>query len=342
MSRTVVAASAGLFCAASALFVAGTARAETAAEFYGKNSLTMVIGYNPGGTYDIYARMAAKYMQKHLPGQPNIVPKNIPGVGGGRAANYLHEQGLKDGSMIGVISQNVALQQVLKHRAVRYDARRFHWIGRMTSAVEATIVWHTVPVKTIADARKREVVLAGTSAGSSTDTNPRLMNTFAGTKFRIVLGYKGTTGGMLAMERGEVEGSLAVVQNLVIQKPDWIRDRKITLLVQYSQKRHKAFPDAPAMVEFGDTPEDKEILNLYGSTAEVGRSVMAPPGVPADRLAALRKAFDAMLKDPDFLAEMRKRKMELDPLTGDEVQALIDRIFAISPGAATRAAAARK
>ncbi len=341
MSRTAIANASGLLCATAALLLALPVAAETAAEFYGKAGMTMVIGYNPGGTYDVYARVAAKYMGKHLPGQPNIVPKNIPGVGGTKAANYLFEQGLQDGSMIGMVSQNVALQQVLTHRAVRYDARKFHWVGRMTSAVEATIVWHTVPVKTIADARQREVVLAGTSAGSSTDTNPKLMNALAGTKFKIVLGYKGTTGGMLAMERGEVQGSLAVVQNLVISKPAWLRDRKIAMLVQYSQKRHKAFPDVPAMVEFGDTPEDKEILNLYGSTAEVGRSVMTPPGVPQDRLAALRKAFDAMLADAEFLAEMEKRKMELDPMSGDEVHALISRTFAISPGAAKRAAAAR-
>ncbi len=341
MSR--IAGSVGAACAViAALLSAGAARGESAAEFYGKNGISLVIGYNPGGTYDLYARLMAKHMQKHIPGHPAIIPKNIPGVGGTKAANYLYDQGLRDGSMIGVISQNVALQQVLKHRAVRYDARKFQWIGRMTSAVEATIVWHTVPVKTIADARKRPVVIAATSAGSSTDTNPRLMNAFAGTKFKIVLGYKGTNGSMLAMERGEVEGSLAVLQNLVIQKPDWIRDRTISVLVQYSQKRHKAFPDVPAMVEFGDTPEDKEILNLYGSTAEIGRSVMAPPGVPKDRIAALRKAFDATMKDPELLAEVGTRKMEIEPLTGDEVQALIDRNFTISPGAAKRAAGARK
>jgi len=340
MSRLVVSAGA-LGATAAVLLSAGAARSENPAEFYGKTPMTVVIGYNPGGTYDLYARMVAKYLRKHIPGNPNIVPKNIPGVGGAKAANYLYAQGLRDGSMIGVVSQNVALQQVLKHRAVRYDARKFHWLGRMTSAVEATVVWHTAPVTTIEDARKREVILAGTSARSSTDTNPRLMNTFAGTRFKIVLGYKGTNGSLLAMERGEVQGSLAVVQNLVAKKPHWIREKKISVLVQYSQKRHKAFPDAPAMVEFGDTPEAKEILNLFGSTAEIGRSVMTPPGLPKDRLATLQAAFAAMTGDAEMIAEMKKRKLELDPLTGDEVQALIDRTFTISPKAAKRAAEAR-
>ena len=187
----------------------------------------------------------------------------------------------------------------------------------------------------------REVILGATSAGSSTDTDPRLMNALVGTKFKPVLGYKGTTGAMLAMERGEVQGTLAVVQNLLINNADWIRDKKIRVLVQYSLKRHPAFPDAPAMAELGSTPEDTKILKLYGSEAEVGRSVMTPPDIPHDRLVALRTAFAAMMKDKTFLAEAEKRKMEIDPLSGEALQALVDSNFDISPELAARAAAAR-
>jgi tripartite-type tricarboxylate transporter receptor subunit TctC len=334
---------AGAVCAFVAVSApVGPARAQSVEAFYSKNDISIIIGYNPAGTYDIYARLAAKHLPRHIPGKPAIIAKNVPGVGSIKAANFLYEQAPRDGSVIGVISQGTALQQVLKHPAIRYKAREFNWIGRLTSAVEVTIVWHTVPVKTIEDAKKREVIIGGTSARSSTDTNHKVMNAIAGTKFKMVLGYKGTTGAMLAMERGEVEGSLAVVQNLLIQKPDWLRDKKVSVLVQYSQKRHRAFPDVPAMVEFGETEEDKQILALYGSTAEVGRSIMAPPEVPRDRLAALRAGFVAMLKDPAFLAEMEQRKMELDPLTGEELQKLVDGTFAISPKAAERAAAARK
>lgn len=330
-------------CAVLAVSAAtGAAHAQSVEAFYRENNISIIIGYNPGGTYDVYARLAAKHLPKHIPGNPAIVAKNVPGVGSLKAANFLYEQAPRDGSVIGVVSQSVALQQVLKHPAVRYDARQFNWIGRLTSAVEVTVVWHTVPVKTITDARKREVIIGGTSARSSTDTNHKVMNAIAGTRFKMVLGYKGTTGAMLAMERGEVEGSLAVVQNLLIGKPEWLREKKVSVLVQYSLKRHRAFPDAPAMVEFGDTDEDKQILSLYGSTAEVGRSIMTPPDVPAARLAALRAGFVAMLKDPAFLAEMEQRKMELDPTTGEELQSLVRSTFAISPKAAERAAAARK
>jgi tripartite-type tricarboxylate transporter receptor subunit TctC len=333
---------AGALCTAVLLAPGGAVLAQDVADFYAKAEMSMIVGYNPGGTYDLYARLAAKHLPNHLPGKPNIVVKNVPGVGSLKAANFLHGQGQRDGAMLGVITQFVALQQVLKHRAVRYDAREFSYLGRMTSAVEVTLVWHTVPVKTIEDARKRVVVLGSTSPGSSADTNPRLMNALAGTKFKIVQGYKGSTGAMLAMERGEVEGSLAVVQNLLVQKKDWLRNKKVNVLVQYALERHPAFPDAPAMVEFGSTPEDKEILKLYGSTASVGRYLMTPPGVPKARLAALRKAFDGMVKDPAFLAEMKQKNMELDVMSGEKLEALIHDTFNISPNAAKRAAAARR
>lgn len=341
-ARTLKALATTILAAAGTLTFAHAANSQSVEAFYKKTPINMVIGYNPGGTYDIYARLAATHLPKHLPGNPTIVPKNMPGIGSIKAANYLHKQAARDGSVIGVISQGIALQQVLKHRAARYDARDFNWIGRLTTAVEITIVWHTSPVKTIEDAMNNEVVIGATSPGSSADSNHKLMNAIVGTKFKIVRGYKGTTGSMLAMERGEVKGSLAVVQSLVVNRPDWIHDKKISVLVQYSLKRHPAFPNAPAMVELGKSDEDKQILRLYGSTAEVGRSLMAPPQVPADRMTALQEAFDAMVKDPEFLAEMKKRNLELDPMSGDELGKLIASTFEITPKAAARAAAARK
>jgi tripartite-type tricarboxylate transporter receptor subunit TctC len=330
-----------IFAVALALAPLQAAQGETAQEFYAKNGVTIVVGYHPGGGYDLYARMAAKHLQKHFFSAPNIIVKNVPGVGSLKAANYLYQQAPRDGATLGAVTQSIGLQQVLKHKAVRYDTRKFEFIGRMAQATELTVVWHTVPVKSIADARKREVMLGATSSGSSTDTNPRLMNEIAGTRFKPVLGYKGSTGGILAMERGEVEGALAVAQSLLVTKKDWIRDKKIRVLVQYALERHPAFPDAPAMTEFGETKEDKEIMMLFGSTAAVGRALLVPPGVPADRLAFLRGAFDAMVKDPDFLKDMTGRNMELDALSGEKLQALVASTFNISPEAAARAAAAR-
>lgn len=331
-----------IFTAALALAPLDAALGAGVEDFYGKTDITMIVGFNPGGTYDLYARLAAKHLPRHIPGNPNIIVKNVPGVGSLKAANFLYKQAPRDGATIGVVSQTVALQQVLKHPAVRYNAKEFRFLGRFTQSTEITIVWHTAPVKTLEDAKKRKVVIGATSPRSSTDTNHRLMNVIAGTKFDIVHGYKGTNGILHAIERGEVQGGLSVLQNLVVRKPGWIRDGKIRILVQYTQERHPRLPDVPAMVEFGDTKEDKEVLSLFGGTAAVGRSLMAPPGIPADRLKALRAAFLAMTRDPAVVAEMKSKNMELDPLSGDKLQALIDKTFNISPEAAARAAAARK
>jgi tripartite-type tricarboxylate transporter receptor subunit TctC len=202
--------------------------------------------------------------------------------------------------------------------------------------VQVTEVWHTVPVKTIADATKRETVVAATSGGSTTDMMPRLMNRMVGTRFKIIKGYNGLNGTALAMERGEVEGAYDSVDSLLFIRPDWLRDKKISVLVQYAQRRHPALPDTPAMVELGKSSEDRQLLALFGSTAEVGRAITAPPGLPADRLAALRKAFAAMVADPGFKEELVKRNMEFDPMTGEDLQRMVTQTLDVPPAVAAR------
>jgi tripartite-type tricarboxylate transporter receptor subunit TctC len=312
-------------------------RSETAADFYKDKQIALIIGYNPGGTYDLYSRIAATILPRYIPGNPTIVPKNMPGVGSVKAANYLAGQASKDGLTIGMIGQQLALTQALRDAAVAYDMRKFSWIGRLTAIVEATVVWHTSPTKTLQDAMKRETVLAGTSAGATSDVMPTLMNKLAGTKFKIVKGYRGTTGSLLAMERGETEGAHTTIESILISKADWLREKKVAVLVQYATERHHAFPHVPVMVEFGKTPEDKQILTLFGSTADIGRSLMAPPGVPEERLAILRKAFAAMVADPKFKAEMEKRRMEIGALSGADLQKRITTTLDISPATAQRA-----
>ena len=186
---------------------------------------------------------------------------------------------------------------------------------------------------------KYETVLAGTSAGSTTDVFPRVMNRIAGTKFKVVKGYAGTNGSTLAMERGEVEGSLDAVDSLMFIRADWVREKKVSVLVQYAQHRHPSLPDVPAMVEFGKSSEDKQLLMLFGSTAEVGRSLLAPPGIPADRVAVLRSAFSAMVADPAFKEEIEKRHMEYSPMPGAELQKLIADALDVSPAVVSRAIA---
>lgn len=329
-----------LFCGALIAALAPmAARCESAEEFFKGKQISLIIGYNPGGTYDLYSRFAANLLPRYIPGNPTIVPKNMPGVASVKAANFLANQAPKDGLTIGMIGQQLALTQALRDPSVEYDMRAFNWLGRFTPVVEVTVVWHTVPVKTLADAMQRETTLAATSAGSTSETMPLLMNRLAGTKFKIIKGYGGTTGSMLAMERGETEGAHATVENLLVGKADWLREKKISVLVQYAQARHHAFKDVPAMVELGKSKEDKQVLALFGSTAEVGRSLMTPPGIPADRLAVLRKAFAAMVADPSFKEELEKRHMEFGPMIGENLQSLIRDTLDLPPEVATRALA---
>jgi tripartite-type tricarboxylate transporter receptor subunit TctC len=313
--------------------------AQPAESFYANKQISLIVGYNPGGTYDVYSRFAATWLPRYIPGNPKIIVRNMPGAGGAKAANFLYHQASKDGLTIGMISQASALQQVIQDPAVDYDVRKFTWLGRITPIVEVTAVWHTVPVKTIQDAMKRETVLAATAAGATSQIMPTVMNQIVGTKFKTTKGYPGTSGGMLAMERGEVEGSHATVENLVLGKPDWLRDKKISVLVQYAQDRSPAFPDVPTMTEFGTTDQDRQVLSLFGSTAEIGRSLVAPPGVPADKLEVLRKAFSSMINDPAFKEELDKRNMEFGALSGEELQKRVTQTVEVPEEVAKRAIA---
>ena len=227
--------------------------------------------------------------------------------------------------------------------AVAYDMRQFGWLGRFTPIIEVSLTWHTSPTKTIDDAMKRETVMAATSAGATTDLMPSLMNRLAGTRFKIVKGYAGTTGTLLAMERGETEGAPRDArEHPVRQGRTGCARRQSTCWCSMRRRVIPQFPSVPAMVEFGKTAEDKQVLDLFGSTAEVGRALMTPPDVPADRLAVLRRAMAAMLADPAFKAEMEKRNHEFGPMSGDDLQKLIEQTLDVSPAVIDRAIALNK
>jgi len=322
---------AAFFAAMAVVALAAPVRSETAEDFFKGKQINLIIGYNPGGPYDIYSRLAAALLPKYIPGNPRIVPQNMPGVGSAKAANYLYNQASRDGLTIGVIGQQLPVSQALGDASVKFDMRQFNWLGRFTSGGEATLIWHTSPTKSLADAMKRETTLASTSAGSSADASPLLMNRIVGTQFKMIRGYPGITGTVLAMERGETEGAHSTLEQILFTHQDWMREKKAAVLVQYTQTRHPAFPDAPAMVEFGKTDIDRKVLGLFGSTAEIGRSMMAPPEIPAERLAVLRRAFDTMLNDPSFKQEVEKRNLEFGPMSGVELQKLITDSLTISP-----------
>ncbi|MCC6887607.1 MAG: hypothetical protein IT536_03650 [Hyphomicrobiales bacterium] len=304
---------------------------ETAEESFRGKQINLIIGYNPGGPYDVYSRLAATLLPKYIPGSPKIVPQNMPGVASAKAANFLYNQAPRDGLTIGVIGQQLPVTQALGDASVKFDMRQFNWLGRFTSGAEATVIWHTSPTQSIADATRRETTLASTSAGSSADSFPLLMNRIVGTRFKMIRGYPGVAGTVLAMERGETEGAHATLEQILFGKQDWLKQKIARVLVQYTLSRHPAFSDVPAMTEFGKTDLDRKVLALFGSTAEIGRAMMAPPGIPAERVAVLRRAFTTMLNDPAFRQEVEKRNLEYGPMPGEQLQKLISDALNISP-----------
>jgi tripartite-type tricarboxylate transporter receptor subunit TctC len=247
----------------------------------------------------------------------------MPGAGSMRAANYLYEIAPKDGTALGVIVESAALEQALANPAVQYDAAKYTYIGRLATSNNVMMQWHTARVQSLEDAKRIETTKSGTGPGSIAETVPRLLNALIGTKFRLISGYPASAEAMLAMERGEVDGSSSSWTAVKVGKQAWLRDNKVRIILQTAPKRAADIPDAPALGEIGNTPEDKQVFALYASGSAVGRSLIGAPGIPADRVKLLRVAFNTMVKDPDFVAEFRRGNIELDPLPGDELQQLI-------------------
>lgn len=301
------------------------ASADDVADFYKNKRITLVVGYNPGGGYDFYARRVAAFYGRSIPGNPTILVKNMPGVGSVKAANYLYNTAERDGSVIGLMSQTIPVKQLVRKKRVpvKYDASKFTWLGRIVDNVEVTVVWHTSPVRTIKDAMKSEVILAATTPSGTLATLPTLTNNVAGTKFRVVTGYKGSNGAMLAMERGEAQGSGSTWSTLKTRRPEWIAKKLIRPLVQYAPKRHPELPDVPTCIELAANPKARAAASLIASSAEVGRAILAPPNLPATRVKALRKAFMEMMKDEKFKADMIRLGGDMSPLDGEALQKIV-------------------
>lgn len=315
----------------------GAAIAQSADPFFKGKNVDLIVGYAAGDTYDVYSRLAARHLPKYL-GASSVVVRNMQGVASLKAANYMYAQAPQDGSAIGMVGQGIGLDQVVGNQAVQFDARKFNWIGRMVPVIQFVVAWYDAPAKTLEDVMKNEVVVAATSPTGATGTVPRLLNRLAGTKFKIIHGYSGVSALMLAMERGETQAATASAQMLLFSKPELLAKPLVSVLVQYSKDRSKLFPNVPALGEFGRTEDEKHILSLYGATTELGRALLAPPNVPPARVAAMRAAFDAMMKDADFLAEAQKASLEVDALNGDGVTKLIHETVDVTPEFAKKVA----
>lgn len=309
-------------------------------DFKGK-TITIYVGYGAGGGFDFYGRLASRHLGRHIPGQPNVIVSNMPGAGSLRAANYLYGVAPKDGTALGVITPTVALEEALGTEGVQYKAGKFNWVGRIGPNIDVTMTWHTSKVKTLEDAKRQPAQLAASGPGSTSAYLPKVLNSIIGTKFNIITGFGGANDGMLAMERGETDGAMTSLNTLRTSKAEWLKDKKVNVLIQYVPERLKDLPDVPALVELGKTPEDKQILGLFASTATVGKALVAPPDVPKETLGILRKAFAAMIKDPEFLAEVQKTNTEFDPASGEELQKMVEAVANMPEALRKRAREAR-
>ncbi|MGE3244918.1 MAG: Bug family tripartite tricarboxylate transporter substrate binding protein [Beijerinckiaceae bacterium] len=311
-----------------------------AEDFYKDKTITIIVSTGAGGSYYNIAQAFSRHMPQYIPGRPNIIVKAMPGAGNVRATNFLYNQAPKDGTTIGTINNSIPLHQALGGKGVRYDATKFHWFGSTGTYNSVAYVWHDKGIKSFEDLKKKETVLGGTGAGSSIVIYPRVMNTFLGTKFRIVLGYKSTGQIDIAMQAGELAARTGSYTGLVSDHPDWLAEKKVVIVAQIGSKRDPRLKDIPLITELTANPEHRKILELISSPIAVGRPYIAPPGVPKDRIAILQKAYDATLRDKAFLAEMKKLRTEIDPVPGDEVAKVVNETMAAPKDIVEKAKAA--
>jgi tripartite-type tricarboxylate transporter receptor subunit TctC len=315
-----------------ALTAPAGARADAVEDFYRGKTLHFVIGSNNGGGYDSYGRVMANHIGAHIPGAPNVVVENMPGASGVTSANYLYRIAPKDGSVIGLFNQSMGQRQMLEPKSVNFDCAGFNWLGAMASSVNVIITWRASGVTTIEDARKREVVLGALTNDGGNSIYPRLLNQFLGTKLKVVLGYQGGNTIQLAMERGEVEGRGAVVwSGLKAGWPQWIAEGKISELVQIGLAKDADLPDVPLLIDLAKNDTERAIFRFISSDASMAFPVVAPPGVPAARVAALRKAFDETMDDPAFQAEADKRHLPMRRVAGEDVRAIVQSVISTPP-----------
>ena len=303
---------------------ASMASAETVADFYRGKSIDLYINASVGGGYDLYGRLVARHIGKHIPGNPTVLPKNMEGGGGLRLANWLYNIGPKDGTAIGAVTRAMAFEPLLGNNAARHDGTKFNYIGSANDEVSVCVAWHTSGVNSFEDAKRMQLVIGASGITDDTYQYPALLNRMFGAKFKMVLGYAGGSEINLAMERGEVQGRCSIPWSTVkATRRFWIDENKVSLLMQYSLGKHADLPNVPLVMDLAKTDEQRTILKLIFGRQVMGRPFAAPPAVPKDRIDALRKAFMETMADREFLAEAAQTKSEVTPVSGEEIESLV-------------------
>lgn len=331
----------GAFAIVAALALGLPAAAQSDGFFKGKQ-VRMVVPSGAGGGYDTFARVLSLHLRKHLPGNPTIVDQNMPGASGMLGTNWAATIAPKDGTVILATYNTLLIEPMFGNKAVRYDPRDFEWIGSMGKQQQICVTWHTSPVKSIEQAREREIVVAATGATGNSATMPKQLNQLMGTKFRVVPGYS-TTESRLSLERGESDGICGLsYSTLKAAQPEWIDNKRINVLVQSGSSPQKGLESVPLVRSFVKDPNDLKVLDVLAFPEEIGRPFLMPPGTPKDVVQIVRRAFDATMKDPAFLADAEKARLDLDPVTGEEVEAIIRQAYSTPKELIERAAELNK
>jgi tripartite-type tricarboxylate transporter receptor subunit TctC len=311
------------FLIAAALLAPTAARADTVADFYRGKTINLFVSFPPGGGYDIYARVLLPYFTRHIPGSPAIVVKNMEGGSGVKAAGYISTITPQDGTSLGLFLDTLTLGKVLGGPG-EFDPVKLTWIGRIVSTATLAMVWHTSTVQSVAEAKERPIIIAASVPSNSSSFIPTALNDLVGTKFKIVRGFPGSPPMALAMERGEVDAIGGMSWEAIqLTKQDWLVEKKARGLYTHGAHRIKDLPEVPGLLDLAVDEKSRRILGLMGGGPDIGRSLVAEPGIPGERAVALRKAFMETMADPEFVADMHKRNLGVEPLTGEEVQKIV-------------------
>jgi tripartite-type tricarboxylate transporter receptor subunit TctC len=303
-------------------------RADAVSDFYTGKSITIIVGADSGGGYDAQGRLMSRHIGRFLPGNPAVIVQNLPGAGSLTAANQIYNVSPKDGTTMGLLQRGVFSAKFTNPQGVRFDLSKFNWVGNLSSETAVVIAWSATPFLKIEDVMQQEMLVGGTGPHIDTETTPRMLNALLGTKFKIISGYKGTTEAVLAMERGEVQGMGDWSwSNVKTRKPDFLRDKKIRVLLQVATEKMPDLQDVPLAMDYVKNPADREVMELFLAQKSAARPVVAPPGIPADRIAAIRAGFDKMIEDAEFLKDAQSAKLEIDPAPAASIEKVI-KIFA--------------
>ncbi|MDA1323351.1 MAG: tripartite tricarboxylate transporter substrate-binding protein [Proteobacteria bacterium] len=314
--------------AALAAFSTAPAQSAGVADFYKNKTVTIMVGFGAGGGYGLYARTLSQHMGRHIPGNPNIILQFMTGAGGNKVANYFYTVAPRNGTFLALLANSAALQQVLRPERIRYDVSKLHYLGRMVTMRSAIIVWHNAPATSLADFKNNTLIFGATGKAGQDYMNPTLMKNVLGYKVKMVTGYKGSSAINLAMEKGELHAMANSWGSVKARLGHWLDKKQIVPLAMVGLTPSPDRPDIPLVLDMAKNETDRQILELMASTTAVGRAFTTTPAIPADRLAALLAAFDKTMKDPIFLADVTKRKMELEYMSGPDVQKIINKTIA--------------